>query len=86
MIHAEEVQHGGVQVVHVNGVFHRLVAELVGGAVNRTPFDATTCHPSREAPMVVIASVDFTGVGAWRGQFHSGSAPEFSGPKHKGVI
>ena len=36
VIEAEQMQHGGVQVVDVDLVLHGLEPELVGGAVNRS--------------------------------------------------
>src|SRR3712207_6587087 len=40
MVEAEQVQDGGVQVVHVDLVLDRLEAELVGGAVDVAALDA----------------------------------------------
>ena len=56
VINAEEIQHRGVQVMHVNHVLHRVVAQFVSVAVAETALDRTSGHPHRKALDVVIAS------------------------------
>ena len=58
VVEAQQVQHRGVQVVNVNGVFDRREAEFVGGAVDRAPFHAASRQPAGEAVMVVVAAVE----------------------------
>ena len=53
----ELVQEGGVQVSDVNGVFHDVVGEFVGFAVNGSALDAASGHPQRETTRMVIASI-----------------------------
>src|SRR5437868_866960 len=72
MVEAEKAQDGGVQVVDVDLVLHRLEAELVGAAIDLTALDAAAGQPRREAVMIVVAAIDLAGVGARRGQFHRG--------------
>ena len=45
VIDAQQVQQRGVEVVHVEDVFDRFVAEFVGGAVSDPALDATAGHP-----------------------------------------
>ncbi len=56
VIEAEQVQDGGVQVVHVDRVFDRGKAELIGGAVDMARTDTAPGHPDGEAVVVVIAA------------------------------
>ena len=51
------MQHGGVQIVDVHRMVHRLKAEIVGGAVHRASLDASTGQHIAEALIVVIAAV-----------------------------
>ena len=45
VVEAEEVEDRGVQVVDVHLVLDGLEPEVVGGAVDVTPFDAAAGHP-----------------------------------------
>ena len=72
MVDAEEVEHGGVQVVHFDFVFDGLVAALVGGAVGEAGFDAAAGEPDGEAEGVVIAAV---------GPLGEGRAAELAAPR-----
>ena len=44
VVEAEQVQHGGVEVVDVDGVVLGAEAEVVGGSVGDAAFDAASCH------------------------------------------
>ena len=57
VVHSQEVQHCGVQVVDFLFVFDRFVTVLIGLPVNRTAFDASSRQPHTESEGVVIASV-----------------------------
>lgn len=48
LIEAHQVQHRGVQVMHVHAVFDRPEAELIG--------NAAAGQPDREAVVIVIAT------------------------------
>ena len=45
VIEAEEVKHGGVEVMNFEFVFDDVVAECVGGSVSVASFDASASHP-----------------------------------------
>src|SRR5437879_354543 len=46
MFDAEQVHHRGVQVMHVDGVFDDVVAEVIGPAMDQAWLDATAGHPN----------------------------------------
>ena len=48
--------------------------------------DAAAGQPHGEAVVVVVAAVDFAGVGAGRGQFDDGGAAEFAAPHHQHFV
>lgn len=86
VVEAEEVQHGGVEVVDVDAIFDGLESEFVGGAVDVSAFDAAACEPCGEAVVIVIAAVDFSGVGAGLGEFDGGGASEFAAAQDECVF
>ena len=57
VIEAQQVQHGGVEVVNVRFSFHHLVTVFVGYAIDSASFDAATGLPDRKTERVVIAAV-----------------------------
>ena len=57
VVYAEEVEQGGVEVVDVDFVFHRVVTEVVGCAVVVSGFHASASEPGRESVRIVIAAV-----------------------------
>ena len=60
-IHTEKAQHGGMEVMHADGVFHGMAAQFVGSAVNGTALHSATRHPQGEAVGAVILSRDCSG-------------------------
>ena len=62
VIKAEQLEHRSVQIVDVNFIFDGFEAELVGRSVNVPSFYPTAGQPGGEAPVVVVAAVNFTGV------------------------
>src|SRR5207249_4185647 len=60
-------------------ILHGCKAELVGGAVDLSSFDAAARQPHAKAVMVVIAA----GKG---GQLGNGGAAEFATPHHQGAV
>ena len=54
---AEEMQHGGMQVVHVNDVLDCVIAEVIRRAVGDTTLDTGTGEPHGEGFDVVVAPV-----------------------------
>lgn len=71
VVDAEEVEHGGVEIVDLDFVFYGLVAPVVGCSVANPRLDAAAGHPGGKAEGVVIAPVSALG---------EGSASEFAGP------
>ena len=57
VIDAKQVQHRGVQVVHLNFVLHRSITEFVGCTVNRSSFDSASGHPDGKAERIVIPTI-----------------------------
>src|SRR6516165_4353352 len=56
MFEAKQVENGGVHIVHVDLAGESVMAELVGGAVDKAGLDAAAGEELREAAGVVIAS------------------------------
>lgn len=48
MIHAESIQHGGMQVVNMHRILGHIPTNFVGGPVNLPPFEAPTRHRHAE--------------------------------------
>ena len=57
VIHAEQVQHRGVQVMNFDTVFNDLVSKFVGLSVNRAAADTASRQPHRKAKRIVITSI-----------------------------
>src|SRR5258706_9529248 len=55
VIEAEQMQNGGVEIVHVNRIFHDGMGVIVGLAINNTAFDSTPGKPGGESGVVVAA-------------------------------
>ena len=72
VVEAEQVQDGGVEVVHVDLVLRGLVAEFVGRAMGEAGFHAGAGEPDGEAVRVVVAAGAFF--------LRVGGAAEFAAP------
>src|SRR5438046_4191108 len=57
MIEAEQMQEGGVQIVHVDLILDGAEAELVRRAVRHAATHAAAGQPHGEAPVVMVAAV-----------------------------
>ena len=57
MVDAELLEQRGLQVAHMHRVFHDVVRELVGLAVDRAALDAAAGEPEAEAARMVIAAI-----------------------------
>ena len=77
VVEAEGVEEGGVEVVHVDRVFHGAVTEVVGGAVGESTPDAAAGHPDGENVRVVVTAIVVFG--------HRGAA-ELATPEDEGVV
>ena len=45
VIHTEAVENRGVQIVDFGGIFHDVVAEIVGLSMGDPAFNSAACHP-----------------------------------------
>ena len=86
VVEAEEVEHGGVQVVDVDRLVRGGEAEFVGAAVDLAPLDATAGEPAGEAVVVVVAAVHLAHVRARRGELDGGRAAELAAPDDQRVL
>ena len=82
MVDAQAVEHRGVQVAEVDGVFGDVVAEVVGAAVFDTGLDAGAGEPDGEAASVVVAA----GVGVAQCALAKNSAAEFGEKHHERIF
>ena len=57
VIHAHQVQDGGVQVMDRYRVLRDVVGLVVGGAMRDARLDAPACHPDREATRMMVSPV-----------------------------
>ena len=53
---AQQVQHGGVEVVRADAAFHGFIADIIGRTVDVTAFDTAAGHPHREATRTVVSA------------------------------
>ena len=58
-IKAQLGKYSSVQILHMETVFHRLTADLVGLANAHTPLNTTTGHPHRKTVAVMITPCAF---------------------------
>src|SRR5258706_12885369 len=58
VVETEEAQHGRVQIVDMNRVFHGSETEFVRRSVNVTAFDTAGGEPDGEAIMVVVPALN----------------------------
>src|SRR6266480_2667763 len=82
VVNAQEVQNGCVQVVYMNRFVNDLEAEIIGGAVDESAFDAAAGHPHGEGERVVIPAVLYP-VSA---HFDYRCAAEFGTADHQRVV
>jgi len=55
VVESEKVQQGGVQIVNRRDVFHRLVPEVIRGAVAESGLHSRASKPHREPMRIMIA-------------------------------
>ena len=56
MIHSEQVKQRGVEVIDMDGIFHRSPPQLVSFADNLTALCAAARHPQTEGVRMMIAA------------------------------
>src|SRR5437660_1022860 len=61
VVDAQAVQHGRVQIMHVNRIGRDVVAELIGLAEAQTALDAAASQPEGEAARMMVAAVILRG-------------------------
>src|SRR5437867_11840266 len=64
VVDAQQAEHGGVEVMDVDGVFDDVVAVVVGLAVDQARFDPAAGGPEGEAAAVMVAAIVGGGEGA----------------------
>ena len=80
VIEAHQVKHRGMQVMDVNRLVLGPESEVIRGAVNLATLDPASREPHREAPMIMVPTIDLAGVGPCLWQLDRGSAAKFSTP------
>ena len=76
VVDSQQVQNGGVEIVDVDGILYRPVAEFVRLAIGHPAANPATRHPHGEAADVVVPS---------RPLGHR-RASEFTAPDDEGVV
>lgn len=57
MIDAKQMQQGGVQVMHVNGILNRGITKIVRRPKGQTTSHTSASHPNRERLGVMVSSI-----------------------------
>jgi len=83
VIETQTVQHGGVQVMHADGILGGSEAQFVGGSVCLATANPASCQPDRKAPVIVVSTGLWFSVG---GKFDGRGAAEFAAPEDEGVV
>src|SRR5207244_2777245 len=76
VVQAEQVQDGGVQIVHVNLIFDGVIAVVIRSAILHTGLNPAAGHPHGEAMGVMIAPVVTLG---------NGGTAELAAPQYQRV-
>ena len=74
VIQTEQREHGGMQVVDVDLIFHSPHSQIVRGSNDFTTLDSSPSQPAGEAVGVVISTP---------GSLHKGGSAEFSDINHQ---
>jgi len=83
VVDAEEVEDGGLEVVHVDGVTDDVHAEVIGFSEGEAGSDAASGHPDCEGVRVMIASPAGAVVEV---SLDEGGSPEFTAPDDEGIV
>ncbi len=83
MVIADQFHDRGMQIVDMDLVFNGTETEFVRCAVDIAAANSTAGHPHREAPVIVVASVDLPVVAALLGKFDNRRAAKFATPDHE---
>ena len=79
VVHTEQVEDGGVEVVEVNAVFGGFVADFVGIAVVDAAFDTAASEPADHVMGVVVTAGFAAGLSDWE-------AAKFAAPDYECVF
>jgi len=82
VVDAHQVQHGRLEIVHMDRVAFDVVTEIVGFAVGESFLHASAGHPDRKTPGVVVAPEIVGGQLTLR----VAAPPEFSAPDHQSIF
>ena len=61
VVDAKQVEHGGMEVAHMDGILDDVVAEIISLAIMHAALDAPAGKPPGEATGMVVAPVIVTG-------------------------
>ena len=82
VVDPQQMQHRGVEIVHVDRVLRDVVAEVIGLPMDVAFLDSGTGHPQGEAAGVMIATVDF----ACQLALTIGCPSELTTPDNQGIV
>src|SRR5688572_30120490 len=70
-VHAEQVEHRGVEIGHVMPLAQSVITQLIRRPVDMAALQPRACHPDREPVRVVVAAVLAAGA-----ELEAGGPPE----------
>ena len=82
VVDTQQMQHGGMKIVPVNGIFDGFPADIIGGAVRHAALKSGACHPVAKAVHVVIA----TFADGVFGRLGKRGSAEFCGEQYECVV
>src|SRR5215510_6778482 len=86
VVEPEQPEHRGMEIVNMHLVLGCLKTELIGRAVDITSTYSSARHPHGEAVVVMIASVNLSGIGTRLWQLHRWGSSKFSAPDDKRIL
>src|ERR1051325_7765437 len=86
MIETKQLQQPCMKIVDMNGILNRLETKFIGCAMDISAEHAATREPHAEAVMIMMASVNFSGVCARSREFDGWSTAEFAAPNHQSIF
>ena len=57
MVDAQQMEHGGLEVVNMHGILHNIIAEIIRLAIGDPGFYAPSGHPYSKTSRMVVTSV-----------------------------
>ena len=83
VIEAQQMQHGGVDVMHMNRILDGLQSQVVGGAVHSASSDSTSGEQSCKPMDIMVASLAQLFQAAY---LNHRRAAEFAADHYQGLI